>query len=70
MAADRTQGATAAPMTAAALVALLAGAGFQVTEAQAQEMLAAYGHLEGMKARVRSGSCFGADLTAHFRLPG
>ena len=73
MAPDGTQDATAAPMTAqmtaAGLVAVLAGAGFRVTEAQAQEMLAAYGHLERMKARVRSGSSFGADLTDHFRLP-
>ena len=70
MAADRTQDATAAPMTAAGLVAVLACAGFRVTEAQAQEMLAAYRHLEGMKARVRSSSGFGADPTDHFRLPG
>jgi hypothetical protein len=74
MAADRTQDATAAPMTAqmtaAGLVAVLARAGFRVTEAQAQEMLAGYGHLERMKVRVRSSSSFGADLTDHFRLPG
>jgi hypothetical protein len=57
-------------MTTAGLVAMLAGAGFQVTEAQAQEMLAACGHLVRMKARVRSGGGFGADPTDHFRLPG
>lgn len=74
MAADRTQDATAAPttaqMTAAGLAAVLAGAGFRVTEAHAQEMLAGYGHLELMKTRVRSSGGFGADLTDHFRLPG
>ena len=59
MAPDGMQDATAAPttaqmtaqMTAAGLVAVLAVAGFRVTEAQAQEMLAAHGHLERMKAR-------------------
>ena len=74
MAPDGMQDATAAPttaqMTAAGLVAVLAVAGFRVAEAQAQEMLAAHGHLERMKARVRSTISFGADPTDHFRLPG
>lgn len=70
MAADGIQDTTAAPITAAGLVAVLAGAGFQVTEAQAQEMLAAYGHLERMKARVRSVGGFDADLAQHFRFGG
>ena len=74
MAADGTQDTTAAPMTAqmtaAGLAAVLAGAGFRVTEAQAQEMLAAYGHLERMKVRVRSGGGFDADLAQHFRFRG
>ena len=70
MAANGIQDTTAAPITTAGLVAVLAGAGFRVTEAQAQEMLAAYRHLEGMKARVRSSGSFGADPTDHFRLPG
>jgi len=74
MAPDGTQDATAAPMTAqmtaTGLVSLLAGAGFQVTEAQVLEMLAAYGHLEGMKARVRSSGDFDTDLAQHFRFRG
>jgi hypothetical protein len=74
MAADGTQDTTAAPMTAPltadGLVAVLGRAGFPVTEAQAQEMLAAYGHLERMKARVRSSGDFDADLAQHFRFRG
>jgi hypothetical protein len=78
MAADGTQDATAAPttapmtaqMTAAGLVAVLGRAGFLVTEAQAQEMLAGYGHLEHMKARLRSSGGFDADLAQHFRFRG
>jgi hypothetical protein len=70
MAADGTPDATVAPLTAAGLVAALAGAGFRVTQAQAEEMLAGYGHLERMKARVCANSSLGADLADHFRLPG
>lgn len=78
MAPDGTQNATAAPttaqmtaqMTAAGLAAVLAGSGFRVTEAQALEMLAAYGHLERMKVLVRSGGGFDADLAQHFRFRG